>query len=234
MNKKKSKYDKLHLGSGNNTPKGWIHVDGSWSAKLAKHPLLQKNFRAFQLLPQNILDTPWSRDIVIHDLTQPLPFSNSSFSAIYSSHTLEHLYHQDAKCLLTECHRVMKKGGIIRIVVPDLESIALEYIGRSRYAKDNNKFAQETPGDRMQYRLMLRDHAQPKGRLLVKIYNTIKDYNTHKWMYDKQSLKKILKDTGFKNIRQRKYLASEIKNIKEIEKPERIIDGVGICIEATK
>lgn len=227
-------HNKLHLGSGNNTPRGWVNLDGSWNAKLAKHPTLKKMFVLFRLLPQEILDIAWSKDIVIHDLTKPLPFSNSSFQSIYSSHTLEHLFYNDALELLRESHRILKKGGIIRIVVPDLESAILEYMGKSRFGSKNNKYAHEPPADRLQRRIFLRTLHPPKGHLLTRIYNTLKDYNTHKWMYDQKSLKNIMKQAGFTNLKKMPFHKSKIKGIHKIEQSNRVEHGVGLCIEGVK
>jgi predicted SAM-dependent methyltransferase len=63
-----------------------------------------------------------------HNLLQGIPFSDESFEVVYHSHVLEHFGKTDAINFIRECHRVLKKGGIIRIAVPDLERIAKEYI----------------------------------------------------------------------------------------------------------
>jgi predicted SAM-dependent methyltransferase len=57
-----------------------------------------------------------------------MPFEDSYFDVVYTSHFLEHLNLQQARFLLKEVYRVLKKGGIVRIVVPDLENICREYI----------------------------------------------------------------------------------------------------------
>lgn len=57
-----------------------------------------------------------------------LPFASDSVDAVYHSHVLEHLGRDDAKALLHECFRVLKPGGILRVVVPDLEGIARAYL----------------------------------------------------------------------------------------------------------
>lgn len=231
---KKAKYKKLHLGSGNHTPSGWVNVDGSWNAWLAKFPTIRKIFKILRLLPSEYLDMNWNKDIVIHDITKPLPFSDDSFIAIYSSHTLEHLYREDALKLLKESHRVLKKNGVIRKVVPDLESAILEYIGKSRYEQKNSKYSEDASADRLQKRIFLRESHRPKGNILTRIYNTLKDYNSHKWMYDAESLTKIMKEAGFKNLKQMPYNKSKIKGIEKIEKSNAIIGGVGLCIEGVK
>ncbi len=57
-----------------------------------------------------------------------LPFSDNEFDAVYHSHILEHFLKHEALSFIKECFRVLKKGGIIRIVVSNLEEIAKEYL----------------------------------------------------------------------------------------------------------
>lgn len=69
-----------------------------------------------------------SPDVKIFDIRRGLPFSSSEIDACYSSHVLEHLTPSQAGKLLAECFRVLRPKGIIRIVVPDLESIVRSYL----------------------------------------------------------------------------------------------------------
>lgn len=62
------------------------------------------------------------------DINSGLPFENACASACYSSHVLEHLDKKAAVDLLAECFRVLKSGGVLRLVVPDLEVITREYL----------------------------------------------------------------------------------------------------------
>ncbi|WP_413432513.1 class I SAM-dependent methyltransferase [Crateriforma spongiae] len=66
--------------------------------------------------------------VIEHDLRRGLPFSDDSFDGIYSSHVLEHLTPASADAMLAECRRVLRPGGVLRIVVPDLEGITREYL----------------------------------------------------------------------------------------------------------
>jgi predicted SAM-dependent methyltransferase len=50
-----------------------------------------------------------------------LPLSDNSVSLIYCSHTLEHLEEKYALKFLSECYRVLKVSGVMRIVVPSTD-----------------------------------------------------------------------------------------------------------------
>jgi len=66
--------------------------------------------------------------VIEHDLTRGLPFDDESIDICYSSHVLEHLRTGEADYFISECRRVLKKGGILRLVVPDLEAICRNYL----------------------------------------------------------------------------------------------------------
>jgi predicted SAM-dependent methyltransferase len=62
------------------------------------------------------------------NLLNGFPFPNESFDFVYSSHVLEHFSPRQARFLLSESHRVLKPGGTLRVVLPDLENTCREYI----------------------------------------------------------------------------------------------------------
>lgn len=62
------------------------------------------------------------------DIRQPLPCPAAAFDATYSSHVLEHLNPAAGRAFLAEQFRVLKPGGVCRVVVPDLETICREYL----------------------------------------------------------------------------------------------------------
>lgn len=53
-----------------------------------------------------------------------LPFQSESFDVVFSSHTLEHFQHGSVPRVLDEWLRVLKPGGELRLIVPDLEVAA--------------------------------------------------------------------------------------------------------------
>lgn len=66
--------------------------------------------------------------VVQADLRKGVPFPDNEFDVVYHSHVLEHLTPQEGRAFLEECERVLKPGGTLRVVVPDLEGIAREYL----------------------------------------------------------------------------------------------------------
>ncbi|MGZ9033540.1 MAG: class I SAM-dependent methyltransferase [Rhodospirillales bacterium] len=70
-----------------------------------------------------------SAHVQAHNLLQGFPYRSDCFEAVYHSQVLEHFPREKAPGFLGECLRVLKPRGIIRVVVPDLENIAKEYLG---------------------------------------------------------------------------------------------------------
>ena len=92
----------LNLACGTSfvTDQGWINVDFSPSSS--------------QVLRLNLLDQ--------------LPFSDSHFQVIYSSHFLEHVPIIKVQQLLRDWHRLLNSGGKIRLVLPDFQILAHRYV----------------------------------------------------------------------------------------------------------
>lgn len=59
---------------------------------------------------------------------KPLPIDSESAEIIYTSHTLEHITEEAVDNILQEAFRVLKREGIIRITVPDINIYYNAYI----------------------------------------------------------------------------------------------------------
>jgi predicted SAM-dependent methyltransferase len=92
----------LHLGCGPKYLQGFINVDGNFFSKI---------------------------DLWM-DVRNGLPFASNSVDSIYSTHMFEHFYPDELGRLLQECLRVLKPGGGIRLIVPNLESAIQAYCQR--------------------------------------------------------------------------------------------------------
>lgn len=233
-------FEKLHLGCGATTPDGWLNVDGSWNVRLSRHHILHALLRSLRIIPKNTR-SDYRKDIYWADVSKPLRFADESFSVVYASHLLEHLFLDDARALLRECFRVLKPGGVIRLLVPDLRSIALEYVGSFEFP-ENDSYGSMTPevkanrprADRVNMRLLMHPQAHKRESLPLRIYRAMRDFHTHKWMYDADSLAFYMREAGFVDVEQREYLDSQIEGIDAVEQAVRVLDGSGICVEGVK
>lgn len=82
----------VHLGCGDQYIEGMINCDGNLFRKI-DHWL---------------------------DLRERLPFPDESAHVVYTSHTLEHLYPEEALRLLREVRRILAPDGVARVGVPDV------------------------------------------------------------------------------------------------------------------
>ena len=60
------------------------------------------------------------------------------------------------------------------------------------------------------------------------------DFHSHKWMYDEESLRHLMRGAGFAEIERKEYAESGISNIAYIEDASRIEGGAGVCLEGRK
>jgi predicted SAM-dependent methyltransferase len=84
---------------------------------------------------------PAGPGVVACDLTKGIPVADNSCDAIYHSHVLEHIRRADVPAFMRECLRVLKPGGIMRTVVPDLEQAASSYLDTLHAALDGDQSA---------------------------------------------------------------------------------------------
>lgn len=188
---------KVNLGSGPHGKPDWINLDWGILAFLSKFVIIRRLLISLKLMsPRYELD--WQSRPRLHDCRNKLPFKDNSVDFIYTSHFLEHLNRYNTIKLLKECKRVLKVGGVLRIVVPDLRLMAEKYL-----SKDKNFFlkvedaALENCADLFMFHVHGGDvWSQPS--FLRKIQQ--KFIRGHLWMYDFDSLYGILVSIGFKEI----------------------------------
>lgn len=171
---------RLNLGCGDGWHLlNWIGVD-SFSAYPYKSKGDQRGF-----------DLDW-------DITRGLPFKDQTVEMIFSSHFLEHLTYLESKRFLKECYRVLKKGGKIRLVVPDLDI----YI--DRYIKRDETF--------------FRNEYIIGGKWLGNLTDTFSQLfysapefsnKCHKYCYNYENLSYRLKEAGFTRVTRSGHMSSQ-------------------------
>jgi len=209
-------------------------VDGSWNARLAKHPTIRRALSRLALVPSDKAEIPWSSSIFIHNIRKPLPFPDGSANAIYASHVLEHLYQEDGQNLIAESFRVLQPGGVLRVVVPDLRAIVEEYLGNGTSKSKAADAKSLRPAELFNQRLLMRWPTPASSNLFYRIYAAWQDFHSHKWMYDEDSLATLFSRTGFVEVERRDCFKSRIADIQKVEDPSRIRNGEGVCVEGVK
>ena len=67
---------------------------------------------------------PAARPDILANMTDMKTVASGSFDAIFSSHTIEHLYPDDVRKAFQECYRVLAPWGFMVMVCPDLQAVA--------------------------------------------------------------------------------------------------------------
>lgn len=196
---------KLNLGCGSQIVDGWTNVDYALGARLMKIPLFAAINRRVRLFEMD-----WDRRVFVHDLRKEFPWSNGSVDVIYSSHTLEHLSKEDGRNFLDECFRVLRPGGLIRVVVPDLKTIISAY-NDGKLSADDLLIKLDTLPDR-------------SGGFMKRLLSPYVSY-PHQCMYDTQRLVEIMRERGFAAASKNPFI-SGIEDIKNIERADRTVDAV--------
>ena len=104
-------------------------------------------------------------------------FGNSEIDLIYCSHAFEYFDLVEAKDVLKEWKRVLKTNGVLRLAVPNFEALV------EIYKRTNN--INKVLGPLF-------------GRMEI---NEGKNTLFHKMCYDFNSLKFLLEENGFKNVK---------------------------------
>lgn len=152
---------KLHLGGGWYTLPGWLNTD---------------------------IDTV--PGVMYMDATRPFPLPDASFDAVYSEHMIEHVSYGSGLAMLGESFRVLRSGGSVRIVTPDIRSVlSLATIGEDDL--------------RTRYLAWFCDTFCPPGTPPTwdQAINTFFYSWGHRFLYTETTLRASLEEAGFVNVR---------------------------------
>jgi ubiquinone/menaquinone biosynthesis C-methylase UbiE len=189
---------KLHLGCFDKVLPGWINTDITPHIFVSRVPGLPTLLFKAGLLPEQRYQQHKQgifRAIRYMNVTKKFPFADNTFEYVYSSHMLEHLFPQQADTCLREIYRVLKKGGILRISLPDLDRIVHAY------------------------------NPQQPEEFLEDMYETKQKHtkNQHHWHYNVISLTHKLESIGFSEIYRCQFRQSRCSDIQQVEsRPESL------------
>ena len=196
----------VQFGCGLCAPEGWRNFDASPRLWVEKIPLIGRFIR-HPLFPKNC---------EYGDIVRGLPLAPGSCDFLYSSHVLEHLSLEDLRQALANVFRLLKPGGVFRLVVPDLESEAKKYLASDESDRAINFLKSTYLGKETRDRTVM-------GWLHAMIGNA-----NHLWMWDFRGLEAELKKVGFVNIRRASFGDSHDPKIDRVEDEGRWTDALGI------
>jgi len=129
----KNRFDDLYIniGCGSHPIDGWKNFDYNKFIFFAKIKPLYIFFKHLRFIPsgyKRFMELVISNNISYCNAAKQIPEKDNSVSVLYSSHMLEHLDDKETDIFLKESIRVLMKGGLIRIVVPDFEILIKNYL----------------------------------------------------------------------------------------------------------
>jgi predicted SAM-dependent methyltransferase len=127
--------------------------------------------------------------LIKHDCRMPLKFPDSSVDHILCSHFLEHVFPEDRTNILNDFMRVLKPGGTLHIILPDLESQVTKYLRKK-------ELGVPTAADDFITETLL--SKESKGSLRYRLMEFGGGFGLqHRWMYDHASISNIVNEMGF-------------------------------------
>lgn len=205
----------VHYGCGLTAPGTWINFDIGVPYYIRSLPVAGTGL--YWTLARL---RKWSHagNIRFGNIVRGLPVPENSCKGVYCSHVLEHLSLDDARKSLRNTHRILRSDGLFRIVVPDLEPFARNYLEDS--APD--------AAHRFIRSVYLGSETWPKSLYAI-FRNWLADNqrHQHKWMWDKKSLALELREAGFSAIRPAQCGDSRDGRFRDVEDADRWKNAVG-------
>lgn len=178
---------KINLGSGHWKLPGWLNVDLDYG----------------------------SMPGVCVNLAAGLPFRDGSADLMHCEDFIDQLELDQARSFLGECHRILKPGGVIRILTPDLEKLAQLYLH-----------------DRERLQALWTEHvAVPLQTGTVgEIFNTGMRFAGHTFLYDGETFINVAATCGFE-ARRVHYQQSEVPELRglDLRSPENALSMYFDC-----
>ena len=148
-----------------------------------------------------------------------IKLKSKSCSVIFSSHVIEHIPHYKFEKCLLEFNRVLKKGGAIRILTPDLYRISKAYVEKDKIFF--KKLEQEAGGlhrkDLGFGGIAMNLHIS-SGQDTALFNNQLTEFiggYAHVYLYDFEMLKILLKRYGFDSITEKNFCESDYDEFRE-------------------
>ena len=140
------------------------------------------------------------------DATQRLPFEDGTIRFIFSEHVIEHLTFDEGKGMIAEAFRVLAPGGKMRVSTPNLTRFI------DLFEKEPNYEAKAYLIGKLGW------HEWPTiGNPAAIILNLQMSSWGHKFMYDVETLGAVLRQAGFRNVKEFEENVSDEPHLRNLE-----------------
>jgi predicted SAM-dependent methyltransferase len=177
----------LEIGAGPNEKPGWLASDLTAQLQARRIPL---------------------------DATKSFPLENATFDYVFSEHMIEHVPYEGGHNMLKESFRILKPGGIVRIVTPSLGFIV------RIVSSDRSKFEQGY--FEWFLRTVLPDAPIRSNAFFFNIF--VRDWG-HTFIYDHQTLRHSMQAAGFTDITTCTLNQSSHRELANLENTARMPPG---------
>lgn len=198
---------KLNLGCGVSFYKGWLNIN------------------YWQNIPELFYKDPNGVEgtfLLNWNLVKGIPLESDSVDICYHSHFLEHLSYEDGIRMIREVYRVLKPGGVHRLVLPDLRKWVNAYFCRDNFFFDQFRKMGVQKKDPVEW--------PTNGSVLTGMLHG----HEHKAAWDFETLSHHLNASGFHEIKETFFQESVIPEIKEIEPYDYLRAVESLCVDSRK
>ena len=175
--------------------------------------------------PRGVDDTHWVNvdafpEATVHfllDFNRPFPLEDGSLDGVFCEHVLEHFTLEDGQRMMCEINRVLKKRGVVRIIVPDAVWVMRAYFEQS---------------DMLVSRRVGTEHEEV-GRTPMEVVNDyFRQRYEHHFLYDFSSMEKMLRGAGFSEVNNSGFRTSEMCQELVLDDPK--YEPESLYVEARK
>ncbi len=178
----------INLGCGLRPIKNFTNYDYNFFIILSKIPFIKLILSNLSFIPKpyiELIDLAKNKKVIFCNVIVNIPEKKNSIDLIYSSHLLEHLDSKETDKFLSNCKKILKPNGILRLVVPDFDILIKNYLAD----RNVNSFIESS----------CLVGQKPKN-LLKKLQYLVQGHGWHHQMFTKDSLRNVLHNHGFKAI----------------------------------
>jgi hypothetical protein len=167
----------------------------------------------------------------VRDCRTEIPLPTGSVRGIFTEHFVEHLdYYEEAPRFIAECRRVLRPGGVLRIIVPD-GGRYLEAYSSGRLAD----MAAFSPLITMDPASDIAPFGVEKAVLPFETKMEVVNFHfrqggQHKFSYDFETLSRLFQESGFEQVVRASYGSSRMPEL-AIDTESRAAES--LVVEAT-